>query len=240
MEQRSEGSGGKVYWMKPHTKERQSRTTPELALQSLRDGNDRFLSSKTRDRDLIQQVIDASEEQFPIAVTLSCIDSRTSCELIFDQGIGHIFSIRVAGSVINDEILGSMEFACKVAGSKLVVVMGHTKCGAVQAAIDDVQMGKISTIIDKIQPSVSFETTISEERNSENEEFVEKVSVIQVKRSMEAVVEESRVLRDLIKRKEIGLIGAIYDVDTGIVDFLDETYMCGQLKQLLPDEPDID
>lgn len=221
--------------MKPHTKETQAATTPELALKYLREGNERFVNSRGRDRNLMEQVHKTSNEQFPIAVTLSCIDSRTSCELVFDQGIGHIFSIRIAGSVINEDILGCMEFACNIAGSKLIVVLGHTNCGAIQAACDNVETGNLSTLLNKIQPSVYYEKTVGENRNSQNGEFVEKVSEIQVKRSVEKIVEESLILRELIGNKKIGLIGAIYDVDTGRVEFLEDTFMFGEIKHFYMD-----
>ena len=216
--------------MKPHTKETQEATTPELALQYLREGNERFVNNNGRNRNLLEQVRKTSDEQFPIAVTLSCIDSRTSCELVFDQGIGHIFSIRIAGSVINEDVLGCMEFACNIAGSKLIVVLGHTKCGAIQAACDNVEKGNLSTLLNKIQPSVYYEKTVAENRTAENSEFVEKVSEIQVKRSVEKIVEESLILREMIGNKKIGLIGAIYDVDTGRVEFLEETFMFDEIK----------
>lgn len=216
--------------MKPHTKETQEATTPELALQYLREGNERFVNNNGRNRNLLEQVRKTSDEQFPIAVTLSCIDSRTSCELVFDQGIGHIFSIRIAGSVINEDVLGCMEFACNIAGSKLIVVLGHTKCGAIQAACDNVAKGNLSTLLNKIQPSVYYEKTVAENRTAENSEFVEKVSEIQVKRSVEKIVEESLILREMIGNKKIGLIGAIYDVDTGRVEFLEETFMFDEIK----------
>jgi carbonic anhydrase len=221
--------------MKPHTRETQEATTPELALQYLREGNERFVGNKGRDRNLLEQVHKTSDQQFPIAVTLSCIDSRTSCELVFDQGIGHIFSIRIAGSVINEDVLGCMEFACNIAGSKLIVVLGHTKCGAIQAACDNIEKGNLSTLLNKIQPSVYYEKSVTENRTAENGEFVEKVSEIQVKRSVEKIVEESLILREMIGNKEIGLIGAIYDVDTGRVEFLEETFMFGELKHFFMD-----
>ena len=221
--------------MKTHNKETQSTTTPEKALQFLKEGNYRFLNSLKANRNLLQQVNETSDGQFPIAAILSCIDSRTSAELIFDQGLGDIFSIRIAGAVIDEDILGCMEFACKLAGSKLVVVLGHTKCGAIKGACDNVQLGNLSTLLNKIQPSVYFERTITENRNAGNPEFVEKVSRIQVKRSVEAVIEQSIVLREMIENKEIGLIGASYDVDTGKVEFLEETFMFGEVKHFYVD-----
>ncbi len=220
--------------MRTHKKERQT-TTPQIALEFLREGNYRFINNLKIRRDLLQQVNETRDGQFPFATVLSCIDSRTSAELIFDQGLGDIFSIRIAGNVINEDILGSMEFACKMAGSKFIVVLGHTKCGAICGACDNVQMGNLSTLLNKIQPSVYYERTITENRNAENTEFVEKVTRIQVKRSIENVVEQSVVLREMIEKEEIGLIGAIYDVETGLVEFLDETFMLGQIKHFYLD-----
>ena len=148
--------------MRTHTKETQATTTPQMALEFLREGNHRFVNNLKSNRDLLEQVNETRDGQFPFAAILSCIDSRTSAELIFDQGLGEIFSIRIAGNVINDDILGSMEFACKIAGSKLIVVLGHTKCGAIRGACDNVQMGNLSTLLNKIQPSVYYERTTAE------------------------------------------------------------------------------
>ncbi len=221
--------------MRTHTKETQETTTPQMALEFLREGNHRFVSNLRNNRDLLQQVNETRDGQFPFAAILSCIDSRTSAELIFDQGLGEIFSIRIAGNVINEDILGCMEFACKIAGSKLVVVLGHTKCGAIRGACDNVQMGNLSTLLNKIQPSVYFERTVSANRTAENAEFVERVSRIQVKRSVEEIVERSVILREMIEKGEIGLIGAIYNIETGIVEFLEETLMLGEVKHFYLD-----
>ncbi len=221
--------------MKAHTKETQSTATPEKALQFLREGNYRFLNSLKANRNLLQQVNETRDGQFPFAAVLSCIDSRTSAELIFDQGLGDIFSIRIAGNVINDDILGSMEFSCKLAGSKLIVVLGHTKCGAIKGACDNVELGNLSTLLNKIQPSVYYEKTVTENRTAGNPEFVEKVAVIQVKKSVETIIERSIVLREMIENKEVGLIGAIYNVETGEVDFLEETFMLGEIKHFYLD-----
>ncbi len=216
--------------MKTHTKETQATTTPQMALDFLREGNHRFINSLKSNRNLLQQVNETRDGQFPFAAVLSCIDSRTSAELIFDQGLGEIFSIRIAGNVINEDILGSMEFACNIAGSKLIVILGHTKCGAIRGACDNVQLGNLSTLLNKIQPSVYYERTISENRTANNAEFVEKVSRIQVKRSVEEIIERSVILREMIENGEIGLIGALYDVETGKVEFFEETLMLGKIK----------
>lgn len=221
--------------MRKHTKETQATTTPQMALEFLREGNYRFLNNLKSNRNLLQQVNETRDGQFPFAAVLSCIDSRTSAELIFDQGLGDIFSIRIAGNVINDDILGSMEFACKIAGSKLIVVLGHTKCGAIKGACDNVSMGNLSTLLNKVQPSVYYERTTKENRDSSNAEFVEKVARIQVKRSVETIIERSVVLREMIEKNEIGLIGALYDVETGQVEFLEETLMFGEIKHFYLD-----
>jgi len=224
--------------MRTHTKDTQATTTPQLALEYLREGNYRFVNSLKINRNLLQQVNETVDGQFPFAAVLSCIDSRTSAELIFDQGLGEIFSIRIAGTVINEDILGSMEFACSLAGSKLLVVLGHTKCGAIRGACDNVQMGNLSTLLNKIQPSVYYERTVTEGRNSQNAEFVEKVSRIQVKRSVENIIEQSVVLREMIEKEQIALIGAIYDIETGLVEFLEETFMFGKIRHFYLDVGD--
>nr|AIA13676.1 Carbonic anhydrase [uncultured bacterium] len=221
--------------MRTHTKDTQSTTTPEDALQFLREGNYRFVNNLKTNRNLLQQVNETRDGQFPLAAILTCIDSRTSAELIFDQGLGDIFSIRIAGNVVNEDILGSMEFACNISGSTLIVVLGHTNCGAIRGACDNLQMGNLSTLLNKIQPSVYYERTVKENRTSENHEFVEKVSRIQVKRSAENIIEQSVILREMIEKGQVGLIGAIYDVKTGLVEFLEETFMLGDVKHFYLD-----
>jgi carbonic anhydrase len=223
--------------MKAHTRDTQATVTPSTALEYLREGNERFRANLRANRDLLQQVNQTREGQFPFATVLSCIDSRTSAELIFDQGFGDIFSIRIAGTVINPDILGCMEFASKIAGSRLLVVLGHTNCGAIKGACDGVQMGNLSTLLNKIQPSVYFERTVREGRTSKNSEFVERVSRIQVYRSVESIIEQSLVLRELIEKGELGLIGGSYSVDSGEVDFYEDTYMCGEIKHFYLDVP---
>ena len=221
--------------MRTHTQDTQSITTPEMALQFLREGNNRFVSNLKAHRNLLEQVNDTRDNQFPVATILSCIDSRTSAELVFDQGLGDIFSIRIAGNVLNEDILGSMEFACKVAGSKLLVVLGHTKCGAIKGACDNVQLGNLSTLLNRIQPAIYYERTVTENRTANNPEFVEKVAHLQVTRSVEGIIERSMVLREMIERCEIALIGAMYDVTTGEVEWLEETFMCGGVKHFFLD-----
>ncbi len=221
--------------MRTHTKETQSTTTPRTALQFLREGNYRFVNNLKAHRDLLQQVNETRDGQFPFATILSCIDSRTGAELIFDQGLGDIFSIRLAGNVVSDAVLGSMEFACKLAGSKLVVVLGHTKCGAIKGACDGVQLGNLTTLLNMIQPSVYLERTVGERRDAGNPEFVEKVTHIHVRRSVESVVERSTVLREMIERGDVGLVGAVYDVETGAVEFLEDTFMLGEVRHFYLD-----
>ena len=164
--------------MKAHTKETQENLTPRMALETLKEGNQRFIKNLKAQRDLLGQVNDTREGQFPFATILSCIDSRTSAELIFDQGLGDIFSVRIAGNIVNTDIIGSMEFACKVAGSKLIVVLGHTNCGAVKGACDHVEMGNLTELLSKIQPAVYQEKTTTENRTSSNKEFVEKMQIL--------------------------------------------------------------
>jgi carbonic anhydrase len=221
--------------VKAHTKESQSTLTPSRSLDFLREGNERFVTNLRRNRDLLQQVNDTRDGQFPFATILSCIDSRTSAELIFDQGFGDIFSIRLAGAVINEDVLGSMEFSAKVAGSKLLVVLGHSNCGAIKGACDDLQLGNLSTLLNKIQPSVYLERTTIRDRNSGNSDFVERVSEIQVRRSVEMIVERSVVIRKMVMSGELGLIGGMYSLESGQVTFLDDTWMCGAVRHFYLD-----
>lgn len=221
--------------MRTHTKETQATTTPSDALKFLHEGNYRFVNNLKSNRNLLQQVNETRDGQFPFATILSCIDSRTSAELVFDQGLGDIFSIRIAGNIVNDDILGSMEFACKVAGSKLIVVLGHTKCGAIKGACDHVQLGNLSTLLNKIQPSVYLERESTENRTSSNSDFVNNVARNQVVRSVECIIEQSVVLREMIEKGQTGLVGAMYDVETGTVEFLEETLMIGEVKHFYLD-----
>jgi len=191
-------------------------------LEFLKEGNQRFLSNLRYNRNLLQQVNETSTGQFPFAVILSCIDSRTSAELIFDQGLGDVFSVRIAGNVLNDDILGSMEFACNVAGSKLVVVLGHSKCGAVKGACAHVEMGHLTGLLEKIQPSV--EKVTIEKQHLKNEALVEEVAYENVLFQMNEVLSRSSILRGLYKQGKIGIVGAMYSVETGEVDFIAEKF----------------
>jgi len=209
--------------MKTLTKEMQTAITPAMALDLLKDGNKRFVNNLKVNRNLLQQANETSDGQHPFAVILSCIDSRTSAELIFDQGLGDVFSVRVAGNIINEDILGSMEFGCKVAGSKIIVVLGHTKCGAVKGACDHVEMGNLTALLKKIKPAVDGETTTKENRNSANSDFVENVSAINVKLTVKSIMDNSPILKEMIESGKIGIVGGTHDITTGIVTFYPET-----------------
>ena len=200
-------------------KSKQSSLTPKEALQILKEGNRRFVNNLKENPNILEQVNETSKGQYPFAVILSCIDSRTSAELIFDQGLGDIFSIRIAGNIINEDILGSMEFACKIAGSKFILVLGHTNCGAIQGACDHIEMGNLTSLLSKILPAVESETSTKENRNSKNTPFVENVALINVHKTVTAIKERSFILHEMIEKKEIGICGAMYDVKTGVVDF---------------------
>ena len=176
----------------------------------------------------MQQANETSDGQHPFAVILSCIDSRTSAELIFDQGLGDIFSVRIAGNILNEDILGSMEFGCKVAGSKIIVVLGHTKCGAVRGACDHVEMGNLTALLTKIRPAVDDETDTKENRNSGNSVFVENVATINVKRTVKSIMERSPILKEMIENGHVGIVGGIHDITTGVVTFYPETIKTGK------------
>lgn len=208
--------------MKAHNRESQAQMTPRKALDFLKEGNQRFMSNLKAHRDLLEQANATVDGQWPFATILSCIDSRTSAELIFDQGLGDIFSVRIAGNIVNTDILGSMEFACKVAGSKLIVVLGHTKCGAVKGACDHVEMGNLTELLSKIQPSVYQEKVTTDERNSKNSAFVENVAQINVKRSVKSIIERSSILEQMLENGEIGIVGAMHNLETGEVIFYND------------------
>lgn len=208
--------------MKTHSKETQEKLTPRMALEILKEGNNRFINNLKAQRNLLEQVNDTRAGQWPFATILSCIDSRTSAELIFDQGLGDIFSVRIAGNIVNTDIIGSMEFACKLAGSKLIVVLGHSNCGAVKGACDHVEMGNLTELLSKLQPAVYQEKATKDNRSSKNTEFVENVATINVKRSAEQIIERSYILEQMLENGEIGVVGAMYNVETGIVEFSDD------------------
>jgi carbonic anhydrase len=217
--------------MRTLNKEIQDKTSPMQALEILKDGNKRFISNLKVNRNLLEQVNDTRDGQWPFAVVLSCIDSRTSAELIFDQGLGDIFSIRIAGNIVNEDILGSMEFACKVAGSKLVVVLGHTKCGAIKGACDSVEMGNLTALLSKIEPSVREENQTSNDRSSKNSAFVENVAEINVRKNVEVILAQSPILEEMVRNGEIAIVGAMYDVTSGEVSFYNDTLHLNQKKR---------
>ncbi len=207
--------------MKTLTREMQQQITPEQALDILKNGNQRFVNNLKANRNLLQQVNDTSDGQFPFAFVLSCIDSRTSAELIFDQGLGDIFSCRIAGNILNDDIMGSMEFACKVAGSKVVLVLGHTKCGAIKGACDHVELGHLTSLISKIEPAIQITDSGDGPRDSSNIDYVEAVAVNNVKLIMKKILRSSDIIAEMAKKGEIIIEGGMYDVETGVVEFFD-------------------
>ncbi|HQW04840.1 MAG TPA: carbonic anhydrase family protein [Flavobacteriales bacterium] len=205
--------------MRTQTKESQTQITPATALVILQEGNKRFVNNLKANRDLLKQVNETSTGQHPFAVILSCIDSRTSAELIFDQGLGDVFSVRIAGNCVNEDILGSMEFACKVVGVKLIVVLGHSSCGAVKGACDDVRMGNLTALLNKIRPAVD-DVRGSGSGTGADPEFVERVAGRNVELAMQQITQRSPILKEMVDSKSIGIVGGMYDVQTGVVAFL--------------------
>jgi carbonic anhydrase len=205
-----------------HTKNSQDNTTPQMALEYLKEGNERFINNLKVDRNLLKQVNQTSEGQFPFATILSCIDSRTSGELVFDQGLGDIFSIRVAGNIINDDILGSMEYSCAIANAKIIVVLGHTKCGAIISACDNLKTGHLTNLLNKIKPAINAENYTKVDRNGNNVGFVNNVSANNVFHTIQQIRLQSLILADLEKSGKILIVGALYDIDTGKVSFFDK------------------
>jgi carbonic anhydrase len=200
------------------TKKMRNSLTPENALQMLKDGNHRFVSNLKRNHNLLQQVNDTSDEQYPFALILSCIDSRTSAELIFDQGLGDIFSCRIAGNILNEDILGSMEFACKVAGAKLIMVLGHSECGAIKGACNNVKMGNLTGLLKKIRVVVK-EFSKDKQVNQQSTDFIDLISKENVKNVLKNIPKKSKIIHDLVKSKKIIIVGAMYDISSGKVDF---------------------
>lgn len=207
--------------MRTHTKETQSSLTPDKALQILKEGNERFVNNLKANRNLLQQVNETSNGQFPFATILSCIDSRTSAELIFDQGLGDIFSIRIAGNILNEDILGSMEFATKIVGTKIIVVLGHTKCGAIIGACNHVEMGNLTTLLNKIQPAIFNEKETKIDRTGANEQFVNNVTHLNVHLTIERIRRESPIISELELEGKIKIVGGLYDVENGNVVFFE-------------------
>lgn len=205
--------------MKTLNKELQSKITPEIAIDLLKKGNERFMNNLKVNRNLLQQLNETSESQHPFAVIISCMDSRTSTELIFDQGLGDVFSIRIAGNVINEDILGSSEFGCKVVGSKVIVVLGHTQCGAIKGAVNDVDLGHLHFITKKIQRCLP--TIRKTNPNFTEEEICQHATLENVRQGISDLRISSTILADMEYKKEIKIIGGIYDISTGRVTFYD-------------------
>ncbi len=200
----------------------QAAMTPERALELLLDGNRRFREGRRAERDLLKQVESTRGGQWPYAIVLSCIDSRVSAELVFDAGIGDLFSIRIAGNFVNEDILGSIEFGCRVAGARLVVVMGHSHCGAIKGACDGVELEHLTGLLAKLQPAVEgVSTPDAEQRSSGNAAFVQEVATRNVELTLAAIRERSAILRELESDGSIQMAGAMYDVETGTVELLD-------------------
>lgn len=199
----------------------QNEITPVIALQYLKDGNSRFLNNTSVDRDYQSQVKETSTGQFPFAIVLSCVDSRIPTEIIFNQGIGDFFSARIAGNFVNEDILGSMEFACKLSGAKLIVVLGHTACGAIKGACDNAELGNLTGLLDKLKPAVNtVETEDGTDRSSNNTVFVNDVALKNIELTIEDIKNKSDVLNEMLKNKELDIVGAMYKVETGEVNFL--------------------
>ena len=207
--------------MKAHTKETQAAMTPELSLQALKDGNQRFINATQVVRDLNAQVDATSNGQYPFATVLHCIDSRVSAEHVFDQGIGDLFSIRIAGNFVNEDILGSMEFACKLAGTKVLVVLGHTACGAVKGACDHARMGNLTALINKIEPAVDAVELPENEsmRNSSNIDFVNSVASKNVEMTLNDIRNKSEILKEMEVNGDLIIIGGMYNITNGKVTF---------------------
>lgn len=208
--------------MRTLTRDLQNQLTPEGGMELLKEGNKRFVNNLKINRNLLQQVNETSNGQYPFAFILSCIDSRTSAELIFDQGLGDIFSCRIAGNILNEDIVGSMEFACQVAGSKVIVVLGHTKCGAVKGACDNVKLGNLTGLLDKFKPAIEAEKQTQHDRSSANSIFVENVARLNVLYTLKEIPRRSQLLNELIREGKVILVGGMYNVETGVVDFYED------------------
>jgi len=204
------------------TQDKQKQLTPDSVLQSFKDGNKRFVEGKLMQRDYSKQVAQTSQGQYPEAIVLSCIDSRVPVEIVFDRGIGDIFVARVAGNVADADVLGSMEYSCKVSGAKLILVLGHSNCGAIKSAIDDVKLGNITGLLDKIQPSVKSFSDYSGDKSSKNYKFVDMVGKKNVNETINVIRKNSPILKEMEDKGEIKIAGAFYDIETGKIEFLDK------------------
>lgn len=201
------------------TSDEQAALTPDVVITGLKEGNKRFVEGELTARDHTVQIRKTVDGQFPKAVILSCVDSRVPVEDVFDKGIGDIFVARVAGNFVNEDILGSMEFGCKVSGSKVILVLGHEHCGAVKAAVDDVKLGNITAMLSKIRPAVES-VVYDGDRTSKNAEFVHLACESNIRKTMQDIRTNSPILKEMEDQGEIKIIGGVYDMDTGEVDFL--------------------
>jgi len=206
----------------PPTKETQAAMTPDSALTELKSGNARFVSGQSAQRDHRADVKTTASGQYPFAVVLSCLDSRVPIEIVLDQGIGDIFSARVAGNVLDDDILGSMEFGCKASGAKLIAVIGHSNCGAIKGAVDEVKLGKLSNLLGKIQPAIAKIPPDVSPRTSANLQFIDKIAEANVRLVMQQIRERSSVLREMLDQHQIAVVGGLYDLSTGEIHFFDK------------------
>ncbi len=211
--------------MRLHNIEDQKSLTPKLALTFLKEGNQRFVANLKAHSNLLEQVNETKAGQFPFAIILSCIDSRTSAELIFDQGLGDIFSARIAGNVLNEDIIGSMEFACKLAGSKLIVVLGHSHCGAITGACHGTELGHLTNLLAKVKPSIEYVQKHHQHLDIRSKEAVDQVAFHNVEHTISHILEKSAVLKEMYEAGDIGIVGAFYKVETGEVDFVQELFV---------------
>ncbi len=213
--------GAGVFCDTQHSKDCQAAVTPQQVLERFKKGNARFASGHGTHRNYAQQVKATAAGQYPLATVLSCIDSRAPAEILFDQGIGDLFNARVAGNIVNDDILGSLEFASKVAGSKLIIVLGHTSCGAIKGACDNVKLGNLTGLLAKIMPAVAAIPDDGTDRSSKNYGFVEKVADRNVRMTVQRIREQSPILKDMEDKGELLIVGAMYDVKSGKVTWYD-------------------
>ena len=206
------------------TKEQRDRMSPDQVLDELKQGNERFRTGKTQSRDYRDQQRTSAAGQFPAAAILGCIDSRAPADIIFDAGIGDTFNARIAGNVVNDDLIGSLEFACAVAGAKVLLLFGHTACGAIKGAIDDVEMGNLTGLLARVKPAISA-TTFAGEKSSKNAAYVDAVARTNVLLGLDNIRRRSPILADLEKQKAIRMVGGMYDLATGIVEFMPEGHV---------------
>ena len=207
--------------MKVHYWEDRMSMTAEKALEFLKEGNKRFLNNLSVNRNTLQLINETADKQFPFAAVLSCSDSRVPVELVFDQGLGDIFSVRLAGNIASLNAIGSIEYAITMLGSKLVLVLGHSSCGAVSAACDDIKVDNLNELLAHIHPAVDAETTTTDNRNSKNKEFVNNVGWLNVRHQIDLILNTSPIIRDAVNKGDVIITGAMYDIITGKVDFID-------------------